>query len=76
MIVSKDINPVRDVYYLGAKIIEIISDDADIIDFLDIYKKLNSFEKVSMNLYSLTLDWLYILGAIESSAKGNIKKCF
>jgi len=76
MIVSKDINPERDVYYLGAKVIEIISKEAAVIDFFDIYKKLNTSEKVSMNLYALTLDWLYIIGAIESSEKGHIQKCF
>ena len=76
MIVSKDINPVRDVYYLGARIIEILSSNPNMTDFLDIYKNLNTTKKVSMNLYSLTLDWLYIIGVIENSTAGTIKKCF
>lgn len=76
MIVSKDINPERDVYYLGAKVIEIISNEIDVVDFFDVYRKINLSEKVSMNLYSITLDWLYILGVIENSEKGHIQKCF
>lgn len=76
MIVSKDINPERDVYYLGARVIEIISNEPDFFDFFDVYNKINLSEKVSMNLYSLTLDWLYLIGVIENSKKGHIQKCF
>ncbi|OFX27514.1 MAG: hypothetical protein A2033_10830 [Bacteroidetes bacterium GWA2_31_9] len=77
MIISKDINPERDFYYLGAKVIEIISNTEDNkIDFFDVFEKLNTSEKVSINLYTLTLDWLYLLGAINKSKKGNIVKCF
>lgn len=76
MIVSKDINPERDVYYLGAKVIEAISNYSQEVDFFDLYKVINSSEGISMNLYALTLDWLHIMGAIENSESGNIRKCF
>ena len=77
MIVSKDINPVRDVYYLGAKVIEILSTERNNeVNFLDVYEKLIIEEKISINLYSLTLDWLYLVGAIDGYQQGNILKCF
>lgn len=77
MIVSKDINPEKDFYYLGAKIIEIISQSKDKkIDFFDTYELLSSSEKISINLFTLTLDWLYLLGIINKSKKGIIVKCF
>ena len=76
MIVSKDTNPERDVYYLGAKVIEAISDLSQEVDFFDLFKIINSSEGVSMNLYALTLDWLFLIGAVENSESGNIKKCF
>jgi hypothetical protein len=77
MIVSKDINPERDFYYLGAKIIEIISSiEENSVDFFDVFEKLKVSEKVSVNLFTLTLDWLYLIGAINKSEKGSIVKCF
>ena len=76
MIVSKDTNPERDVYYLGAMIIELISDSDREIDFFDLFRKMNESEKVSMSLYSLTLDWLFIIGVIDNSQKGQILRCF
>jgi hypothetical protein len=77
MIISKDINPERDVYYLGAKVIDILSVESNKeVNFLDVYEKLIVEEKISINLYSLTLDWLYLVGAIDGYQQGNILKCF
>jgi len=77
MIVSKDINPERDLYYLGAVVVELISNQSNSsVDFFNLYNDLNLHEKISMELYSLTLDWLYLNGVIENSTDGSIKKCF
>jgi hypothetical protein len=77
MIVSKDTHPERDFYYLGAKVIEIISKtDESNLNFFEIFEKLNASEKVSVNLFVLTLDWLYLIGAINKLEKGRIAKCF
>ncbi len=77
MIVSRDINPERDFYYLGAKVIEVLSSSkSKRFDFFDVFEMLNKSEKLSINLYALTLDWLYLLGVIEKLDKGKIVKCF
>lgn len=77
MIVSKDINPERDFYFLGAKIIEEISKSDSIeFDFFDIYQKVNNSTKISITLFSLTLDWLFLIGTINKNKKGNLIKCF
>jgi len=77
MIISKDINPERDFYYLGAKTIEILSStDDDKMDFFYVFNALKLDEDVSLNLFTLTLDWLFIIGAIDKSHKGYIVKCF
>lgn len=77
MIVSKDISPERDFYYLGAKTIKILSSNKDNkMDFFKVYSELNRSEKISINLFVLTLDWLYLIGAIEKSKRGSIVKCF
>lgn len=77
MIISKDINPERDYYYLGAKVIEILSktDDKE-QDYFSTFEELKSSENISINLFVLTLDWLFLLGVIDKSEKGYIKKCF
>lgn len=77
MIISKHINPERDLYYLGAKTIGIIDSlDESEIDFFTVFSEFNKNEKVSINLFILTLDWLYMIGAINMTEENLIKKCF
>ncbi len=76
MIVGQDIKPERKIYYLGALALEIIKAlPNNNIDVFDAFQKLNEREKISMNLFILTLDWLFILGAIKNN-EGRIEKCF
>lgn len=76
MIINKDIHPEKDIYYIGALIIDIL-DNSSIskIEFFSILEILNSKTKVSSNIFLLALDWLFILGIIDINNKG-ITKCF
>jgi hypothetical protein len=77
MIISKNTNPERDLYYLGGKVIEVLNlSDKKEIDYFELFLNLNKLEKISLNLYTLALDWLYILGVVTKGKKGNIIKCF
>ena len=77
MIINKNTNPERDLYYLGGKVIEVIdSFTKNEIDYFDLFTELNKSNKLSLNLYSLVLDWLFILGVIKKGNKGLIIKCF
>ena len=77
MIVSKDTNPEKDLYYIGARVLEVLaSADTVEIDYVEIFLSLKSKMQISNNLYALSLDWLFLLGAIDISAEGNIRKCF
>ena len=77
MIVNKNINPERDLYYLGAIVIEVLNSyTKNEIDYFDLFLSVNKSNKVSLNLYSLVLDWLFILEVIKKGNKGLIIKCF
>lgn len=77
MIISKNINPERDLYYLGGKVIEVLySYTQTEIDYFDLFLSVNKSNDISLNLYSLVLDWLFILGVIKKGKKGTIIKCF
>jgi hypothetical protein len=77
MIINKNINPERDLYYLGGKVIEVLNTyNQQEIDYFELYINLNKVNKISINLYSLVLDWLFILEVIKKGNKGVIVKCF
>ncbi len=76
MILDKDVHPERKIYYLGALILESISESsADNVDMLDIYRELKETYSVSIHMFTLALDWLFLLGAINH-INGHIEKCF
>lgn len=76
MILGKDTNPQKQVYYLGAQILaELKQSDQKKFDYLDIYHAIKTRERISINLFALSLDWLFILGAIKNK-NGRLIKCF
>ena len=76
MLIGKDTNPQKQIYYLSALIIEELNDSETVaVDFFDIYHKIKAKEDISINLYSLSLDWLFLLGAIKQN-KNKLEKCF
>ena len=77
MIVTNNTNPDRDLYYLGGKVIEVlISNDSNEVDYFDLYQKVNNELSISINLYTLVLDWLFIIGAVINAENGLVRKCF
>ena len=77
MIVNKNINPERDLYYLGGKVIEVLNSfNQKEVDYFDLFLSVNKLNKITLNLYSLVLDWLFIIQVIKKGDKGFIIKCF
>lgn len=77
MIVDKNTNPEKDLYYLGGKVIEILDSSAQReFDYFELHQGLSNQQKISINLFFLVLDWLFILGVIKNGSEGTIKKCF
>ncbi|WP_320112538.1 ABC-three component system middle component 6 [Draconibacterium orientale] len=76
MIISSDIHPQKKVYYIGALIIQELKQlGTTEFDFFNLYAALKEKENISMNLFSLSLDWLFLLGAIDKK-KNKLIVCF
>ena len=74
MIIDNNTHPNRQLYYLGAKTIKAIKENDDEIELLHLFEKIKEKEDLSLMLFILTLDWLYLLGAIRKE-NGIIKLC-
>lgn len=76
MIVGKDTHPKRKIYYCGALIIEVLKEFSDTeILFDDIFELMKKRHQISIELFMLSLDWLFILNAIDGK-DGKVVKCF
>jgi len=77
MIIDKNINPERDLYYLGGILIDTLQNkDNKEVDYMDLYTLINIKKEITINLFSLTLDWLFLLGLVAKGENGKIKICF
>ncbi|WP_350339780.1 ABC-three component system middle component 6 [Hwangdonia lutea] len=76
MILNKDINPEHSLYFIGSLILsELTNSKNEKFDFLELYRGIQNSQTVSMNIFTLSLDWLYLNGIVDID-KGKIKKCF
>lgn len=77
MILNSDIKPERDLYFLGSKVINVLIDsDEKKVDYFELFQKVNSELEISLNLFTLVLDWLFIIGVIKNAENRLIEKCF
>lgn len=77
MILDRNIHPERDLYFLGGQLIDCLEKyEKNEIDFFDLYIAVNKNQNLTMNLYTLALDWLFILGIIKKGKNGMLEKCF
>jgi len=75
MIISNEINPEKQLYYLASLILNEFKNKETLeLDFFKLYSELKIKNNISMNLFAFSLDWLFILGAIEIN-KEKIIKC-
>ena len=76
MIIGKDIKPERQIYHLGALLLEVMQSTSNKnMELFDVFERMNSHESVSVNAFILTLDWLFLLGVITND-KDRIVRCF
>jgi hypothetical protein len=76
MILNKDINPEHSLYFIGSLIInELTKSESKNFDFLELYRGIQNSQMISMNIFTLSLDWLYLNGVVDIN-KGKVEKCF
>lgn len=74
MIISYDINPKKQLYYIGSLILERFSSNKiKELDFFELYFEFKKNYKIPMNLFAFALDWLFIIGAIKIEGEKIIK---
>jgi len=77
MIIPIDIKPEYSLYYNGAMVLDIIKRSSESeLELMDLFNKTRQSHNITLQQYLFTLDWLYLIGLIESNKKGNVIKCF
>lgn len=79
MLLPQDITPDKSLYVIGGRIIHTFNmykrSIIDPKDLYDLYIKHHGSNDLSFNYFMYGLDWLYIIGYIETY-NNKIKRCF
>ncbi|WP_419716268.1 ABC-three component system middle component 6 [Acinetobacter modestus] len=71
MLILNEARPSISLYYLGACLINFINEYGfHEIHLTDLYLKFNSTHPTPFNRFMLTLDWLHMIGFIDSNNEG------
>lgn len=74
MLVPDNIHPEQTIYYNGAFVLEAIQENR-VMDLLDLYIQTKSKREMSMPVFLLCLDWLFLLDLVTLDNQGKVELC-
>lgn len=74
MLIPDTTHPEKTIFYNGALVLEILLRDR-VVDFLELYRQASSLRHMSMAVFVLCLDWLFLLGVVSMEDDGKVKLC-
>ena len=74
MLVPDNIHPEQTVYFNGAFVLKTIQENR-VMDMLDLYIQTITDREMSMPVFILCLDWLFLLNLVTLNEHGKVRLC-
>ncbi len=74
MLVPDNIHPDQTIYFNGAFVLRAIQEHR-VMDLLDLYIQIIAEREMSMPVFLLCLDWLFLLNLITLNDNGKVELC-
>ncbi len=74
MLVPDNIHPEQTIYFNGAFVLKIIQ-ERRVMDMLDLYVQTTSERDMTMPVFVLCLDWLFLLDLVTFNDIGKVELC-
>lgn len=74
MLLPDNVHPVNTVYYNGAFVLE-AARTLPGADWLDLYAEVRESQNISVSVFVLCLDWLFLLEVITLDNNGRVRVC-
>ncbi|SJM94350.1 conserved hypothetical protein [Crenothrix polyspora] len=75
MLIPDNIHPEQTIYFNGAYVLKAIQEHR-VMNFLDLYIETKTEQDMSMPVFVLCLDWLFLLNLIKLNDSGKVELCF
>jgi len=74
MLIPDNIHPEQTIYFNGAFVLQVLQKQ-QVMDVLDLYSQVKATKQISMPVFVLCLDWLFLLNLVLIDSRGRIKLC-
>jgi hypothetical protein len=74
MLIPDNIHPEQTIYFNGAFVLEAIRENR-VMNLLDLYIQAKSKREMSMPVFLLCLDWLFLLDLVTLNNQGKVELC-
>ena len=74
MLLPDDVHPEDSLYYNGALVLQTAQQNPS-LDLLDLYHRTKQLNEISMPVYLLCLDWLFLLNLVTLNDQGKVELC-
>ena len=74
MLLPDNIHPENTIYYNGSFVLKALQEES-MIDLLDLYIVTQKSREMSMSIFVLCLDWLFLLNIVSFDEQGMITLC-
>ena len=74
MLVPDKIHPDQTIYFNGAFVLKVIQEHR-VMDMLDLYIQTTTEREMSMPVFVLCLDWLFLLNLVTLDNYGKVELC-
>ncbi len=74
MLIPDTIHPEQSIYYNGAFVLQALREQR-VMDLLDLYLDTQKYRQMTMPVFVLCLDWLYLLNLVSLNNQGSVELC-
>lgn len=74
MLIPDNVHPEHTIYFNGAFVLQVL-ENLRSIEFLDLYSETLKYRKMSMSVFVLCLDWLFLINLITLDEHGKVNLC-
>lgn len=74
MLLPDTIHPEQSIYYNGAFVLQTLREQR-VMDLLDLYLGTQKYRQMTMPVFVLCLDWLYLLNLVSLNNQGSVELC-
>ncbi len=75
MLLPDNIHPEQSIYFNGAFVLQTLREQR-VMDLLDLYLSTQKQREMTMPVFVLCLDWLYLLNLVRLNKQGSVELCF